>query len=159
MYEWRYEGNFSEILCVLYGKATPRQLDNEEDHAETCFSVVLRDRSLDLSAADEQLPEALAFIRGLTSLLGEFRRREQGRAEEEARGLREAKRSKVRELSETARFHEGKVQRVTLGGLLWSQLLLALNSRAGVAVDGRASKMEGMRRAASRASSESLRRG
>ena len=152
--------NFSEILCVLYGKATPRQADNEEDHAETCFSVILKDRSLDLSSEgidrlpELRLPLMFAFMRGLAFLLGEYRQREQARAEEELRGLKDAKKSKLRELNESIRFHEGKVQRLTMGGLLWSQLLLSLNSRAGGAQDGRASKVEGVRRAASKTSSE-----
>jgi hypothetical protein len=99
-----------------------------------------------------------AFMRGLSFLLGEYREREQGKVEAELKGLKDAKKSKLRELSELARFHEGKVQTVTLGGLLWSQLVLATNNHTGVPGSGRASKMEGLRRVASKASGESRRR-
>jgi hypothetical protein len=130
------------VLGVVYGKATPRQADNEEDHAETCFSVVMKDRSLDLSVETrERLPEMFAFMRGLAYLLGEYRQGEQTRAEEELLALKDAKKSNMRELNEAVRFHEGKVQKLTLGGLLWSQLLLSVNSRVTAAHDGRTSKM------------------
>ena len=91
-------------------------------------------------------------MRGLTCLLGQYRKKEKERYEAELQKLKESKHNKIRELNETIRFHEGKIQSLTSGGLLWSQLLLTINSRAGLINDGRINKTEGIRRAASKVS-------
>lgn len=41
-------GKFSEVLGVVYGKASPRLLESNEI-VSNCFSVILHDRTLDFS--------------------------------------------------------------------------------------------------------------
>ncbi len=143
---------------MVYGKATPRQRENEDEDPQNCFSIVMKDRTLDLSVEDSaRMQEMFSFMRGLTFLLAQYRYREQEKVEKELKGLKEAKKSKQRELSELARFHEGKVQSLTQGGLLWSQLLLTTNNHPGVSENERTSKTEGLRRVSSKVSGESRR--
>jgi hypothetical protein len=65
-------GSLSEVLGVVYGKVTPRQLDNKEE-PELCFSIILKDRTVDLSVEHkERLPGVIGFIRGVSAIINQY---------------------------------------------------------------------------------------
>lgn len=84
----------------------------EETDSDLCFSIVMKDRTLDLSKAKDKQDLALKrFIMGASSIINSYHSAEKERILAEKRTITD--KTQKDEISEKIAFHEYKVQTIT----------------------------------------------